>query len=393
MSVERRLIVSGPEATAGLRFTTDVIPLATKGTQLIIEAVFLVLITSLWTVLSDLRRTTNLTSEVRIWSRRLMRVPLAAEDWFHIVSLIFFYGLAVATVLSAVIGGAGHHVNTLQPWHIVIFSIEFLYAFSVGFAKISITLMIMRIFIVQHVRVAGICIIALSAAWMVHPLFTGLLLCTPVEANWNPATPGAHCGNQYIGFGIVAGLDLINELALLILPIPSLLGIHLNTRYKVALIAVFGTGIITLIVTVIRVPILITTNFHDLTFDTRNQQVVLAEPAAALVVSCSPILRPVFDKAFTRITGRTRQDTATADSTNGFRSARSRSHMKKSRGYTSFGDSREFLELGDVASPYGDRQTEITSTTHPFEEGLGKSPDDSNAAGILVMKETIIVRK
>ncbi|KAH9885950.1 hypothetical protein F4778DRAFT_759801 [Xylariomycetidae sp. FL2044] len=347
MAILKRLIVSTPEDDAGPVITTDNVPLAPGGTSIVVLVVVLVIITSLWTVL-------------RVWSRRLMRVKLSAEDWFHIASLIIFYGLAAASILTATIGGAGHHVAALQPFHIVrfskiIFAIEFLYAFSVGFAKISITLMLMRIFINRHVKIAGICIIVLSVAWMLHPILTGLLQCKPIEANWNPATPGAECGNQYIGFGVVAGVDLINELALLILPIPSLLRIHLNRRYKIALIAVFGTGLITLIITILRVHILVTTNFHDLTYDTRNQLIVLAEPAAALVVSCSPVLRPVFDKLFTQVTGKTRHDQSSTGNSKGFQSGGSRSYMKKkSRGYTSFGGSEERLELGHVPGPYGD---------------------------------------
>ncbi|KAF2963958.1 hypothetical protein GQX73_g9631 [Xylaria multiplex] len=372
MGVGERLIISGPENTAGPRITTDVVLLTTAGTKLVIEAVLLVIVVSLWTFL-------------RIWSRRLMRVPLATEDWFHVVSLIFFYGLAVSMILVAVTGGAGHHVYMLQPWHTVryseiVFSIEFLYAFSVGFAKISITLMIMRIFIHRHVRIAGICIIVLSTGWMLHPLFTGLLLCTPIEANWNPAIPGAHCDNQYVGFGVVAGIDIINELALLILPIPSLWRVYLNTRYKFALLGVFGTGLVTLIITAIRIPILLETNFYDLTFDTRNQQIILAEPAAALIVSCSPILKPVFDKAISRIMRGAQRDPTTTSDRNGSERVRSRSHkIISSHRYTSVGDSQEFIELGVVAPPSGDHQTNIFAATHPTKDGPGELQNNTSS--------------
>ncbi|KAI1739170.1 hypothetical protein F4680DRAFT_149791 [Xylaria scruposa] len=390
MNFNKRLIISDPEATIIPSITTNVVPLVEGGTRLVVEAILLVLVTSLWTIL-------------RLWSRRLKRVSLAVEDWLHIASLIFFYGLAVAIILSAITGGAGHHLKALQPWHVVryseiIFSIEFLYAFSTGLAKISIALMIMRIFTVRHVRIAGICIILLSSGWMIHPFFTGLLLCTPIEANWNPATPGASCGNQYIGFGIVAGLDIINELALLILPIPSLLTLQLRTRYKVALLGVFGTGLITLIITILRIPILLTTDFHDLTFDTRNQQIVMAEPAAALVVSCSPVLRPLFDKLVAQLMGRARQKAQPTASPYGFGSSAGRSvkMMKKSRGYTSFGDSQEYLELDHgVSSHTGTKaQTFVAACTNGIEERLGTSPrNTSNSGGILVRKETIVVEE
>lgn len=78
---------------------------------------------------------------------------------------------------------------------------------------------------------------------MIHPLLTGLLVCRPIEMNWNPDVPGGSCGNQYVGFGVVAAVDIINELCLMILPIPSLYKLHMSRRYKIALGCVFCTGI------------------------------------------------------------------------------------------------------------------------------------------------------
>lgn len=156
----------------------------------------------------------------------------------------------------------------------------------------------------------------------------------------------------------------------------------------------------TLIITILRIPILLSTNFHDLTFDVRNQLIVLAEPAAALIVSCSPILRPVFDKFFKRVTGRTtRQGTnATGDSRHppGYHTIGGRSNLKaKSHGYNSFGDSDELLEMGSVAKNDQQWQQEQQETTitamadlkHRSNQDRGEL---GRSGGIVVKKETIV---
>lgn len=122
-------------------------------------------------------------------------------------------------------------------------AVQVLYALSVGFVKISITVMLMRIFVTRKVKIAGNLLIVLSSIWILLTILVGLLLCRPIEKNWNPAANGS-CGDQYAGFAVVAAIDIFNELCLLVLPIPSLYKLQVRRRYKVALVAVFCTGVV-----------------------------------------------------------------------------------------------------------------------------------------------------
>lgn len=117
-----------------------------------------------------------------------------------------------------------------------------MYALAVGLVKISITVLLMRIFVSQRIKLAGGFIIGLSVLWTILTILVGLLLCKPITQNWEP-TPDGTCGNQYVGFGIVAAIDIFNEICLIILPIPSVWKLHLPQRYRIALAGVFGTGI------------------------------------------------------------------------------------------------------------------------------------------------------
>ncbi len=88
-----------------------------------------------------------------------------------------------------------------------IFALQVLYGLAVGFIKISIVVMLMRIFITPQFRLVALCVMALSFMWMVMTILTGLLLCHPIKMNWDPQTPGGRCGNQYAAFVAVAAVD------------------------------------------------------------------------------------------------------------------------------------------------------------------------------------------
>ncbi|KAI1503051.1 hypothetical protein F5X99DRAFT_376615 [Biscogniauxia marginata] len=385
MDVYPRLINTGNGTTQESKIESDLVPLSSGGVGLIVEGVFLTLLTGVWTAM-------------RLYCRRLKNVPIALEDWLHIAALAFFYGQVATCIVSVVAGGAGHHIDELQAWHVVrfskaIFVVQVLYALSVGFVKISITVLLMRIFAFRKLRIAGFFLIAFSTLWMILTILVGLLLCRPIERNWN-SDAGGTCGNQFVGFGVVAAVDIFNELCLIILPIPSLWKLQIGKRYKVALAAVFSSGIVTLVIAALRIPILLETNFFDLTFDTRSQEVALAEPAVAIIISCSPLLRPLLDKILRPFLGTNHEGTSEAKSDMARRviggSSVSGANIK-SRGYARFDDSDELLELGYVNSPKRNQETEFSITGLPPSKATQiRQQNGGGNHGIVVMKETIV---
>ena len=102
--------------------------------------------------------------------------------------------------------------------------------------------MIMRIFVTRTVRICGYITIGVSFLWMLMTMLVALLLWCPVRGVWDSSIPGA-CENQVAGFSAVAGVDVFNEILLLLLPIRPLWNLHISKRYKVALAGVFASGI------------------------------------------------------------------------------------------------------------------------------------------------------
>lgn len=84
-------------------------------------------------------------------------------------------------------------------------------------------------------------IMAMSVSYAVSVLLQNIFLCRPIAKNWDKTISGS-CGNTtqaYEAFGII---NLLIDLAIVILPMPLLWGLQLPVPKKVALTAIFGVG-------------------------------------------------------------------------------------------------------------------------------------------------------
>lgn len=124
------------------------------------------------------------------------------------------------------------------------YGIEFLYATCLGCTKISLVITMMRVFFVRKFQIAAWAVITMCFMWMLFTILIGLFICWPVPMNWNANTEGGRCGDQMTAFAAVGVVDLVTDLAIIILPVPMSLSLQLKWRHKMALLVVFGAGIL-----------------------------------------------------------------------------------------------------------------------------------------------------
>lgn len=68
-----------------------------------------------------------------------------------------------------------------------------------------------------------------------------IFICRPLALYWDPTLPG-HCGNLIVLWIITGTLNILTDLAILILPMPYLYSLEIATYRKMVLIATFGIG-------------------------------------------------------------------------------------------------------------------------------------------------------
>ncbi|KAL7625596.1 hypothetical protein AAE478_004816 [Parahypoxylon ruwenzoriense] len=100
---------------------------------------------------------------------------------------------------------------------------------------------------------AFICAGGLGAMW-----FSVLFACKPIAAAWDVRLAAeAICVNRPAIYIIQAALGCITDLMLLLLPIPTVIGLQLSLRHKVGLLGMFAIGSVTLVTSIVRLVLLL----------------------------------------------------------------------------------------------------------------------------------------
>ncbi|KAI0842301.1 hypothetical protein F5Y06DRAFT_259486 [Hypoxylon sp. FL0890] len=360
-------------------FETDLVPPTTDGSKVIVTGVVLILLTALWTYL-------------RFWSLRQTRRAFLLEDWLNIGAVVTFYGLVATDFVMVLSGGMGHHIEELQDWHIIrflksLYARQFLYAASLGLIKAGVISMFMHLFFDRRFKIAAKATVALTIAWVLLTILVELLICRPIDKNWNFRKPTGTCGDQRAALVAVGVVNVINHMAILMLPLPMILKLGAEIRYKVATICIFIFGILTLIFGIIRLYTVLQIDYADVTYTT--VQTILygtSEVGVAIVVSNCPLLRPVFDRLFPT---RGSENSCWRENTSDMVLSRKRKSTKSS-GFTQMkNESQEDLELGNMGAHRAKRNTHITAGKRPPSRD---DDDDCSVHRIVVTSETIVSR-
>lgn len=140
----------------------------------------------------------------------------------------------------------GIHADLLDPRDIVMMAkwlvvAEILYAFNLGWTKLSLLMMYYRIFRVPYFKKMAYVVGTFVMAWVVCVTFLFIFICVPVQKLWYPDLPG-HCVNQVGTWIANAASTILTDLIILLMPLPQLWKLHLQTREKIGLTLAFGLG-------------------------------------------------------------------------------------------------------------------------------------------------------
>ena len=112
------------------------------------------------------------------------------------------------------------------------------------FVKLSILHLYTRIFSVHKLAFFAYVIGALTLAYWLSTILTAFLICTPFAYNWDKLIIGGHCGNVLTYYLSTAIVNLLIDVAIVVLPLPILWGLQMKTSRKIALTAIFSLGVV-----------------------------------------------------------------------------------------------------------------------------------------------------
>ncbi|KAF6239014.1 hypothetical protein HO173_002886 [Letharia columbiana] len=171
---------------------------------------------------------------------------------------------------------------------------DIIYSLALFFTKLSIMLLILRIFCsVQRdvgYRLTQF-LIAVNGIFYIVYAFIPIFLCFPRSKIWSPEAAG-HCldvNDLYLASAI---FNVLSDIAMLSLPIYLIWNLQMSTRRKIGLSAIFLTGGLACIASILRLIYLVPlTRTKDYTY-TKIKSIlwVDAEIACGLLCSCLVVL-------------------------------------------------------------------------------------------------------
>ncbi|KAI5252052.1 hypothetical protein E4T42_03755 [Aureobasidium subglaciale] len=242
---------------------------------------------------------------MRMYTRIYLVKSFWWDDWCTLFALALWIG-ETGLFQMACSWGAGKHIydlavsdlypNLLRGWVVC----AVMYSITMLFSKLSILLLYRRLFPISNFAKRWWAVVAFTVAYSLGGVFASLFQCRPMESAWSLTTSPDYCISTEKFYTANAALNVVSDIMILILPIPIVWGLNTDVRKKVILTGLFSMGSISCLVSILRmrsIIVLYKDGFEDLTWGL--VEVVVwsqAELTAAMICTCTPCLRPLFEK-------------------------------------------------------------------------------------------------
>ncbi|KAF2705761.1 hypothetical protein K504DRAFT_505498 [Pleomassaria siparia CBS 279.74] len=231
---------------------------------------------------------------VRILTKAFILKNMQVEDYFLILAACSF-GAFMGVFDSTFQYGLGKHQWDVSIADVMKFAkyvniATFMYAPIAIFAKLALLLQIQRIFSVNKatLHIAWFLMVINTVCYTMF-FFMFVFACTPRDKIWNPSLPG-HCLNQAPILISSSALNLLSDVAILVLPLVTITTLQMPTRRKLSVGAIFATGTFGIIASVLRLVYTIKfTTTSDVTYWSVYAAIWCdAEFTAMIICGCLP---------------------------------------------------------------------------------------------------------
>ncbi|USP79422.1 hypothetical protein yc1106_06696 [Curvularia clavata] len=186
---------------------------------------------------------------IRIFTRAYITKMFAVEDVVMILATVTYFGF-VAITLESISLGFGKH-----QWNVTVgevmralrraYAVEIVYCIAMYLAKIGVILQIKATFDSRSRDFmfwsCWACIVSFTCVYTAS-LVTWIFPCNPIRKKWDPFIPGT-CHNTVAEPSFMSGImNLVTDIALLLLPIYSVSRLQMNLRKKIAVCGIFGSA-------------------------------------------------------------------------------------------------------------------------------------------------------
>lgn len=184
-----------------------------------------------------------------------------------------------------------------------------LYHLGIGFTRLSIILLVMRIFpqaAFGWVRWA-LCygLLALNTLTMAWATLSSIFMCDPISAFWTTDIAGTKCWARSVVWLINSTLGMFLDFSCAVLPLPWIKGLQLRRKQKILVMGIFVLAGLPCLLAVIRLhSLIIVADSLDPAYDNGTLATFSAtEIHVGIVCACLPTLKAFLARLMPRIFG------------------------------------------------------------------------------------------
>ncbi|CAG8410370.1 unnamed protein product [Penicillium salamii] len=151
--------------------------------------------------------------------------------------------------------GTGKHIGDIRPEDFVpmtksIYSTRLLYVVALFFVKTSLLWFYLRLDKRGYMRWAVYALVCIVAGLSISSFFVLAFSCSPPSKFWDlQGTAPGHCmapDKQQTFYEVNGVLNIVTDIFIYITPIPMLWHVQINLRKKMALVVIFGLGVLSI---------------------------------------------------------------------------------------------------------------------------------------------------
>ncbi|RPA95801.1 hypothetical protein L873DRAFT_1837050 [Choiromyces venosus 120613-1] len=250
---------------------------------------------------------TILFVSLRLYTKISMKA-LGTDDVLICLSALCGIGLSV-TGIFALKYGMGRHVGTISSEELIMYTkvtwiSGLFYCASIAFVKASLLALYLHLSPRRTYRSLSYILLVLVVGHIISSLTVIIFQCTPVPYLWDKTMKG-RCIQTKIFYFANAGLNILTDVLIYLLPMPILWGIQLPKRQKVGLCAIFSLGALACaasIVHLLYLPELLDSQDPTWTIvDSFNWSII--ELHAAIFAACISSLKILIKRHFPNLLG------------------------------------------------------------------------------------------
>lgn len=237
--------------------------------------------------------------------RCVARIQVAKRLWWDDATALIALGFLIVASgigLASFSLGYGSHYWDIDPNNgkailKMFYAQQMLYILIQAFAKASIAFFYARVFINRRFQLVIKCLIVLFFTQGIMFMMLLVFQCRPIESNWDRYIKGRCFNVAAIAYG-GAACSILEDILLIILPIPELLKLQLSSKKRTALVFMFALGSFACVASMVRLQYLV--SFAD-SFDSTYENVMAVvwstlELNLAIICGSLPSLWPLFRK-------------------------------------------------------------------------------------------------